>query len=450
MPFNALIEEKLKDFEQQGIPEVFKRDLSLGLVQAPARGNLVNVVVGMRRCGKTYRLYQEMHSLLDNGVSSDQILYFNFEDERLKPYSSSLFGDLLDTFFALHPHAQKSGVYLFLDEVQEVPDWGVALRRMVDSLTATIYVTGSSSKMLSAELSSEFRGRSLLRELFPMGFSEFVRFRNGTVPDIGKGLSSADMAMLRHCLDEYLVRGGFIAPLRQTPSDAMMLLQEYASRTVAMDVVERYSLRNPRVASLFLSRCLASSARELSVNKVYGELRSRHVSVSRETLGNLLAYYEDAYLLFSVPEFSRSLSDNSRSSSKVYAVDPGLFTAFAPASTIDLGQRLETAVFDALRRTVCSVRNGSVSRLLVSEGSRSHEVDFVVGDALLLEPAYLVQVSVGLENAKTRKREIEALEIAMKRFGLEESFIVTMDEEDEFRSSAGVVHIIPAWKYLLA
>lgn len=164
----------------------------------------------------------------------------------------------------------------------------------------------------------------------------------------------------------------------------------------------------------------------------------------------MLAYYEDAYLLFSVPEFSRSLSDNSRSSSKVYAVDPGLFTAFAPASTIDLGQRLETAVFDALRRTVCSVRNGSVSRLLVSEGSRSHEVDFVVGDALLLEPAYLVQVSVGLENAKTRKREIEALEIAMKRFGLEESFIVTMDEEDEFRSSAGVVHIIPAWKYLLA
>lgn len=168
-------------------------------------------------------------------------------------------------------------------------------------------------------------------------------------------------------------------------------------------------------------------------------------------MGNLLAYYEDAYLLFSVPEFSRSLSDNSRSSSKVYAVDPGLFTAFAPASTIDLGQRLETAVFDALRRTVCSVRNGSVSRLLVSEGSRSHEVDFVVGDALLLEPAYLVQVSpLVWKNAKTRKREIEALEIAMKRFGLEESFIVTMDEEDEFRSSAGVVHIIPAWKYLLA
>lgn len=450
MPFNALIEEKLKDFEQQGIPEVFERDLSLGSVQSPARGNLVNVVVGMRRCGKTYRLYQEMHSLLKSGVSSDQILYFNFEDERLKPYSSSLFGDLLDTFFALHPQAQEKGAYLFLDEVQEVPDWGVALRRMVDSLKATMYVTGSSSKMLSAELSSEFRGRSLVRELFPMSFSEFVRFHGGKALSIDDGFSSSDKAMLRHCLEEYLTRGGFIAPLSLGPADAMMLLQEYASRTVAMDVVERYSLRNPRVASLFLSRCLASSGREFSVNKAYGELKSRHISVSRETLSNLLAYYEDAYLLFSVPEFSRSLADNSRSSSKLYAVDPGLFAAFAPASTVDLGQRLETAVFDALRRSAPSIRDGAVSRLLISEGAQSHEVDFVTGDALLLEPAQLIQVSVSLENEKTRKREIAALDAAMKRFRLPESTIVTVDEEEELETSFGTIHVVPAWKYLLA
>ena len=106
-------------------------------------------------------------------------------------------------------------------------------------------------------------------------------------------------------------------------------------------------------------------------------------------------------------------------------------------------------MFDALRRTVHSVRNGSVSRLLVSEGSRSHEVDFVVGDALLLEPVQLVQVSVSLEDEKTRKRETEALEAAMKRFDMAESVIVTMDEEAEFQTSAGTIHAIPAWKYLL-
>ena len=449
MAIRELIEEKIRDFEQQGLPQVFSRDLGLGAIQEPSRGNLVNVVVGMRRCGKTYRLYQEMHRLLAQGYSFDRMLYFNFEDERLKPYSATLLEEVVEAFFAMHPKARSEGAFFFFDEVQEVPDWGTALRRMVDSLKATIYVTGSSSKMLSAELSSAFRGRSISRELFPMNFSEFVRFQSGTDFTDKPGFSSADRSTLRNLLSEYLLRGGFIAPLGLSPSDAMLLLQEYASRTVAMDVVERYGLRNPRVASLFLTRCLASSARELSVSKVYGEFKSRQVSVSRETLGNLLAYYEEAYLLFSVPEFSRSLADNARASAKVYAVDPGLFAAFSPASTADLGQRLETAVFDFLRSRKPSVRRGTVSRLLVPDGSRQLEVDFIVGDALLMQASELVQVSVSLEDEKTRNREFRALELAMSQFGKDESWVVTLNEEEEVEVSSGMIHMVPAWKWLL-
>lgn len=449
MAIRALIEEKIRDFEQQGVPEVFDRDLDLGTVQEPNRGNLVNVVVGMRRCGKTYRLYQEMRRLLAQGYSFNRMLYFNFEDERLKPYSPTLLEEVVDAFFVMYPEARSEGVFLFFDEVQEVPDWGTALRRMVDSLKATIYVTGSSSKMLSAELSSAFRGRSISRELFPMSFSEFTRFKSGKTFAKENGFSPADRSTLGNLLSEYLVRGGFIAPLSLSPSDAMLLLQEYASRTVAMDVVERYGLRNPRVASLFLTRCLASSARELSVSKVYGEFKSRQVSVSRETLGNLLAYYEDAYLLFSVPEFSRSLADNARASAKVYAVDPGLFAAFSPASVADLGQRLETAVFNHLRSSSPSVRRGTISRLLVPDGSRQLEVDFIVGDALLMQASELVQVSVSLEDAKTRARELRALELAMAQFGKDESWVVTLDEEEEVAVSSGLIHVVPAWKWLL-
>ena len=149
-----------------------------------------------------------------------------------------------------------------------------------------------------------------------------------------------------------------------------------------MDVVERYDVKNPRLASLFLTRCMASSGRELSVNKVYNEFKSRQIPVSRNSLSDLLEYYEDAYLLFSVPEFTRSLANNTRSASKVYAVDPAMFGAFSPASALDQGQRLETAVFNALRRRTPAVRIGSVCRLLIKEKSKSHEVDFVAGDAL--------------------------------------------------------------------
>lgn len=246
-----------------------------------------------------------------------------------------------------------------------------------------------------------------------------------------------------------LCAGGFIAPLRLSPSDSMMLLQEYAYRTVAMDVVERYNLRSPRIASLFLSRCLSSSGRELSINKLAGEFKSRHIATSRESLSSLLSYYEDAYLLFGLNEFSRSLADNPRSSTKVYAVDPGLFAAFTPAAAKETGQRLETAVFNKMRRLVPSVRRGSLSRLLFEEDGRRHEVDFIEGDALLGDVYSLIQVCVDISAPKTRRREVSALEAAMGKYGVGESTIVTMDTQEEITTQIGAVHVVPAWKWLL-
>lgn len=449
MPVNELVQEKILDFEQQGIPEVFERDLNLGPVQKPQRGNLAKVVVGSRRCGKTFRLYQEMHNILAEGYPLSSIMYFNFEDERLKPYSSALLSDVVDTFFAIHPNAKNDGCFLFFDEIQEVPDWSLFLRRIIDSTSATVYVTGSSSKMLSSELKSEFRGRALSRELFPLSFSEYVRFTTEKRCSSATPLSSSDQAVLRNALKSYLVRGGFIAPLALPLNDSMMLLQEYAHRTAAMDVVERYNLRSPQTASLLLSRCLASSGRELSVNKLANEFKSRGIATSRETLSSLLSYYEEAYVLFTLSEFSRSIGGNGRTSSKVYAVDPGMFAAFAPASAIEAGQRLETAAFDKMRRELPSVRSGALSRLLLEAEGKRHEVDFVVGDALIDEIESLVQVCVALDSPKTKQREVSALEAAMTKYGIAESTIVTMDTQEDIETPAGIVHVIPAWKWLL-
>ena len=449
MPFNELIQEKLLDFEQQGIPKVFERSLDLGPIQRPERGNLAKIIVGSRRCGKTFRLYQEMHDIISAGYPASSIMYFNFEDERLKPYSPALLSDVIDTYFALHPNAKTNGCFLFFDEIQEIPDWGLFLRRIIDATKATVYVTGSSSKMLSSELKSEFRGRALSRELFPMGFSEYVRFTTGEQYTANSSLSSSDRAVLRNALNSYLVRGGFIAPLALPLNDALMLLQEYAHRTAAMDIVERYNLRSPQTASLLLARCLASSARELSINKVANEFKSRGIATSRETLSNLIAYYEEAYVLFSLYGFSRSIAENSKSSSKVYAIDPGMFAAFAPANTIEVGQRLETAVFNKMRREEPSIRKGALSRLLFEADGKRHEIDFVMGDALISEINSLVQVCVSLDLPKTKQREVSALEAAMNKYGIKDATIVTMDTQEDIDTSAGTVHVVPAWKWLL-
>lgn len=119
-----------------------------------------------------------MHRILREGFDLSSILYFNFDDERLKPYETAMLEDVVESYFALNPQAKKEGAFFFFDEIQEVPEWGSFMRRMVDTQRATIYVTGSSSKMLSLHLASEFRGRALSREMFPLSFAEFIRFHD--------------------------------------------------------------------------------------------------------------------------------------------------------------------------------------------------------------------------------------------------------------------------------
>lgn len=450
---NALIAEKLQDFFEDGIPEVFDRDLSLGAIQKPARGNLATVITGVRRCGKTYRLFQEMHRVVEAGYPAESILYFNFEDERLKPYDSSLLSDVVETFFALRPEARKEGAFFFFDEIQEVPEWGTFLRRMVDTQKATIYITGSSSKMLSSKLASEFRGRALSRELFPLSFSEFVRFHDpecfeSSSQSDSKALSSAQKTNLQILLGRYLERGGFIASQNLADSDAIQLLQEYAYRTVNLDIIERYDVHSPLVATRFVARCMASSGRELSLNKTANTFKSLGLSVSRNTLANLLEYYHEAYLAFPLEEYSRSLSQNSRAAAKLYAIDPGMLMAFSPSATQDEAQRLETAVYIHLRRTSGSLREGSVARLLVENGSR-HEIDFVVGDALLGEQHRIIQVSCSLSDEKTYKREIAGMRAGMRQMKESEGWVVTLYDEEEIEVEEGTIHVVPAWKWLL-
>ena len=448
-----LVKGIIREWEEIGVPEVFRRDLDLGDIPEPRRGNLVRTIVGVRRCGKTYRLFQEMRRILAAGVPESRMLYFNFEDERLKPFAPSLLQDVIDSYFELHPQARGEGVYLFFDEIQEVPDWGMFLRRLVDTLNATIYVTGSSSKMLSREVATEFRGRALPRELFPMSFSEYLRFHGvdtGALPDPAeRAFTSNETAYLRHHLHGYLERGGFIAVQSLHAPDAITLLQEYATRTLSSDVIDRYDVRNPVAASAFLAQALASSGRELSINKTANLLTSRGLRVSRGSLASLLGYYEEAYLLFPVREFSRALANNTRSSAKIYTVDPGMFLAFSKAASQEQGQRLETAVFLKLRRDTSGTRSGSVSRLLFQEGGSRHEIDFIVGDALAMEATQLIQVCWAMGDDKTRLREIRALQAAMRRFGLDAGTIVTTDQTEIISVPEGRIEVVPAWWWLL-
>lgn len=450
---NSLIARIMQDFSLDLYEPIFPRDLDLSTPLSPRAGNLVKVIVGMRRSGKTYRLFQEMKHLEKKGVSPDRILYFNFEDDRLKPLTSAVGDAVLDTFFNLHPEAYTEGAYLFLDEIQELADWGMWLRRIVDTRKVTVYATGSSSKLLSADVATEFRGRSLEYELLPYSFREYAALHK---PDVFhtqsfdvRAMDSATESVARQLFLRYLRWGGFPGVQDIDEGQAVMLLQSYAQRAVAQDVIERHNVSNPRVVSLFAQRALSLSGRELSLRKVENDIKSLGLTTSRMALADALRYFEDAFLLGMVKRFSRALADNARSPVKVYAIDPGLAFANSSAPTEDEGQRLEDVVYLELRRRRTSLRAGLISSLKTEDSG--FEVDFIVGDALIQKGYSLYQVSVDVSSAKTYEREIRALAEAMREHKVEESYLLTLDGvQRDTEVEGGIVHELPVWKWCLS
>lgn len=451
---NPIIAEKLRDFRIEDFHPIVPRDLDLGKPLTPRVGNLVKVIVGMRRSGKSYRLFQEIEALHTSGVSWNQICYINFEDDRLGDITPSVGDEVIETFCSMHPESLDTGLYLFFDELQEMQNWGAWLRRIVDTTKATIYVTGSSSKMLSKEISTEFRGRALDFELLPFSFREFVRARGIAESELlsrneAAGYSTKERLMLSAALISYLEEGGFPAIEGLPTPQRVTLLQSYVQRVVSRDVVERYDIARPRVASALARRLLGSNGKPLSIRKIENELRSAGLATSRVLLGDLLEYFEDAYLVFRMKDFSMSLKESTTSTSKIYAIDPGLAAASSMASARDDGQRLENAVYLELRRRTAGYRRDGISSCHTKE--HGYEVDFVMGDALEHEQYELYQVTARMDDNRTIERETRALWELMAEQKLHEGTIIVGDGiEREYRNSNYVIKQVPAWKWFVA
>lgn len=445
---NEIILDTLKSFSLDDYRPIVLRDLDLGNPLPPKAGNLVKVIKGMRRSGKSYRLFQEMDALRNSGILPNRICYFNFEDERLRPITPKVGDEVLEAFGALHPESYEQGVYLFLDELQEMEDWGSWLRRIVDTRKATIYVSGSSSQMLSAEIGTEFRGRAIDFELLPCSFRESLRFGSlGTIDSEAMAFTAQEKGLLKKAFANYLEQGGFPSAQGLPVSQRVSLLQSYAQRVVSRDVVERHDVGRPRVASAFAQRALGSNGREFSVRKVEGDFRTAGLGTSRALLGDLLSYFEEAYLLFTVKELSRSLSENTTAIPKVYAIDPGLALANSRASVSDTGQRLEDAVYLELRRRSVSMRADEIASFKTKK--HGYEVDFVRGDALC-GASELYQVSVSVQNDTTRERELRALWEAMDESNIKQStLIVGQGDLAEYKKDGKTICQIPAWRWCL-
>lgn len=433
------IEQFVADSLSQPIPDLRPRILDI----SPVAG-MASVIIGMRRTGKTFRLFQCINKLISEGVDPSTILYLNLEDDRLHPYGPEILSDLLDAFFRMSPQARAGSFHLFLDEIQSISGWSRFARRITDNPSASLYVTGSSAKLFSTEVATEFRGRGFARELFPLSFKEFLLFHEIELPsEYPPGKAVFDMEDL---FKKYLDKGGFPGIQSMNDYHRNQVLQDYVELVLVRDIIERYSIKNIHAVRSFARMLLQNSGSLFSVNKAFKDFKSRGISVGKEMLYNLVAHFEDAFLLFTVSVFNRSLRVREVNPRKIYAIDPGLSFAVSSAGVSNLGSRLENCIFLNLRKRFYSHRDASISYYITNT---KYEVDFIAGDPETDTVFELIQVCADLTNLETLDREIRALKEAMEELKLSKSTIVSLQDENTVETRSGTIDIIPAWKWLL-
>ncbi|MDR3147270.1 MAG: ATP-binding protein [Treponema sp.] len=437
----TIIEALIREWQSRTLPEFTHRDLDISL-----KGSLAAAVVGMRRSGKTWRLFQEISSLTAQGVKPGHILYFNFDDERLRSYEGSgreLLNELMETFFRLNPEARRNLSYFFFDEIQEIQDWAVFARRIIDTEKVKLFLSGSSAKLLSSEIATEFRGRSFPFELLPFSFREYLRHRG-----MSETPSLRERSEYEHAFSGYLSCGGFPEVLIQDdPFIRTGLLQNYLDMVVLRDVLERYGAANSRGIKELAHSLVANNGNLVSVKRLTDQLAARNIPMSRETVGRLCTRLEDACLVFFVPLFSYGLQKARVNPQKVYAVDPGLSLSLSVAPSLNLGQRFEQAVYLELRRRYPLLRTGGISYYLTE---KRREVDFALGDTAQEIPQSLMQVCLSLKDRETRERETGALSAAMEELGIKEARIITLYERELIKTASGSIEVLPAWEWFLS
>ena len=423
----------MREFYHDGIPDgVVSRD-----VEYAEKLRAATVVKGMRRTGKTFLTYGRMKRLADDGIPLGRIVHVNFEDERLSGMTMDDLRLIGEVHAELYPEFADGKTWYFLDELQNVKGWESYARRLVDSPNVQLCLTGSSSKLLSEEIATQMRGRSLPIEVFPLSFPEYLRF-NGVFKKIPRaGFTAREKGALRRAMSEYMERGGF--PDVQDVSDGMRasMLQGYVDAVLYRDIIERHAVPSVQALKYTLEYLFHNYARKASTRSISGVLKNLSLPANRESIADYLDWFKDAYLAYSVSVRSDSLAVKRVNPDKYYLVDPGLIRAMCVKNDAERGWMLENVVFMALRR-----KAGKISYLVNGDGT---EVDFHVHDKVSHKES-LVQVSYAMSDAATFDREMNALKLARDKTGIRDCTIVTWDDEGESNG----IRIVPAWKWLLA
>ena len=272
MEKKEIIKTLISEFHHKSLPVYRLRETSI-----PINLEKIITLIGTRRSGKTFLLYQIIDHLLQK-TDKTAIVFFNFEDERVELIDSE--ADLiLQAYRELYPNRDLASCYFFFDEIQNLAGWEKFVRRLYDTVSRHIFLTGSNAKMLSSEISSSLRGRSISYEVFPLSFKEYLSFNDISidfyVPEI--------KATIYNTMETYLEFGGFPELVTiADPNVRYKILQEYFDVMLFRDLVEHYDIKNLISLKFFLKRLFSCATKQVSINRIYNDLKSAGIKIGKK------------------------------------------------------------------------------------------------------------------------------------------------------------------------
>ena len=382
-------------------------------------------ISGVRRSGKTFYFFQKIKSLLENNISLEQIVYINFEDERLFPMTINDLTDLLDAYNELYPHMIKEKKFFFFDEIQEIEQWQKFVRRLYDQENISLFITGSSSKLLSGEIPTALRGRTLTYKIFPMNFREYLLLKG---IELGQNYEFSEQRfLLKKEMSEFIEFGSFPEVIKETYLKTK-ILSDYYDLVIFRDIIERYQIRNTFALKTILKYLFTNISNLFSLNSFH-KIEKNNIKLSINTLSDYISYILSSELIYFVPIYSSSLKTQQVNPVKVYCIDTGLRNAISFKFSKDIGRLVENVVFVELMRREYEIYYWK----------QKNEVDFLAKKKETLE-AFNVCFSDDII-----QREVDGLIEIQKNLLVEKVILITKDISKRIDN----IQCIPLWVWLL-
>jgi predicted AAA+ superfamily ATPase len=431
-----IIQILLSEWQERTLPNIIRRDYDPGKIIERLPGKVL-ALTGFRRVGKTFLVLDCIKDLLTTH-NRKEVVYLNLEDERI-PSQTEFLSSLIPAIQKITGITPK---FLFLDEIQNIPNWSKWVRRIFETTETRIIITGSSSKLSMTEIPTELRGRYWELFISPLSFNEFLRF-NQYSPDREASLWNTEIQnKLNHYLDQYITWGGLPEIVLTSEPLRTELVQNYYRTVVYKDITEHFDLRNPELLKALIRLLLNHST--ITISQLHRILSSSGIESSKNTIANYLEFVQSSFFVKLLTRFSFKFKEELLFPRKVYCIDNAFLHALSTGTTKDRGALFENAIFHALDSAGFYLN-------YYKSGNNKQEIDFI--SSLDSRVMFAVQASVDLTDHRTMEREVRALINSSTELNCNNLIIINKEVDkteniDWFGKTAGI-RFIPAWKFLL-